>query len=60
MFQLDLTQALLQKHCKLRVGGLASMLHKMLEDDQDTGSGGEMGLPSEDDDGTDCFVQNGS
>ena len=36
------------------------MLQKMLEDDQGTGSGGEMGLPSENDDGTDGFVQNGS
>lgn len=60
MFQSDLTQALLQKHCKPRVGGLASMLQKMLEDDQYTGSGGEEGLPSEDDEGTDGFVQNGS
>ena len=60
MFRSDLTQALLQKHCKPRVGGLASMLQKMLEDDQDTGSGGEEGLPSDDDEGTDGFVQNGS
>jgi hypothetical protein len=36
------------------------MLQKMLEDDQDTGSGGEEGLPSDDDEGTDGFVQNGS
>lgn len=60
-FQSDLTQALMQEHGKqAKVRDWASMLRKLLEDDQDTGSGGEVELPNEDKEATEGFVQNGS
>lgn len=61
-FQMDLTKALMQEHDRqqARVRDWASILRKLLNEDQDTVSGGEEELPSEDEEATGGFAQNGS